>query len=78
MLKDRTRLSPANKGTQAELERGTEVWFLKSMRLCRVVERHDDGNYTLEALDGSKQLLATPAGVRIPTRRELEEMAGTA
>lgn len=30
---------------------GQHVWFLKSMRMCEVVELHGDGTYTVEVMD---------------------------
>lgn len=42
---------------------GEEVWFVKSMRRCRVVELHADGNYTVARLDNGKRLTATRTGL---------------
>lgn len=39
-----------------KFEIGQMVWFLKSMRMCRVVEAKPDGSYTVEVLDSGKRL----------------------
>ncbi len=44
---------------------GQRVWFLKSMRMCRVVEAHDDGTYTVEIMDSGKRLVATSEGLAV-------------
>jgi len=41
---------------------GDMVWFLKSMRMCEVVEIHTNG-YTVERVDSRKKLFATETGL---------------
>lgn len=43
---------------------GERVVFTKSMRVCRVIARHDNGHYTVETLDTHKQMTATAQGLR--------------
>lgn len=43
---------------------GERVWFLKSMRRVRVLERHSDGHYTVEVIESGKTLTATREGLR--------------
>lgn len=50
---------------QDMLPLGAKGWFLKSMRRIEVIERQSDGTYTVRALDGSKQMTATRAGIAL-------------
>ena len=43
---------------------GSLVWFLKSMRMCEVMEIHDDG-YTVETIDARNRLFATKDGIEL-------------
>ena len=49
---------------------GATVWFLKSMRMCTVADRHKDDTYTVRALDSGKSLHATRDGICLETDSE--------
>ena len=38
---------------------GQTVWYLKSVRMCEVVELHADGTYTVEVRDSGWRFRAT-------------------
>jgi len=46
------------------------VWFLKSMRMCTVADRHKDDTYTVRALDSGKSLHVTRDGICLETDSE--------
>ena len=52
---------------------GRNVWFSKSMRLCKVVEHLKSGNYIVEALDTGKRLYATERGLTPIEDRPLDD-----
>lgn len=46
-----------------KFKEGEKVWFVKSMRMCRVIKNFGNGSYIVARLDNDKRLFAMFTGL---------------